>query len=104
LAPNSRRARVSNLSQVAEAQAYFAQRWQPPKELNQRLEYSLFLNSDGSLQRVVPRDAKSAVFLDRTPIPLANEPFLSPLATNSPNRLRVVLEKTGQVKVLLESP
>lgn len=105
MAPDPRRIRASNLPQVTEAQAYFAKRWQPPAQLTQRLEYSLVLNRDGTLQQVVPRDAKAALFLDRTPMPLANsDAFVSPLAPNSPNRLRLVLEQTGQVKVLLDEP
>ena len=92
----------SSLPQVGKVQAYFAQRWQPPAELPQTLEYSLILNPDGSLQRVIPLGRSAALFLDRTPMPLANEPFVSPSPDQQSTRIRLVLEKTGRVQAFLE--
>uniref|UniRef100_B8HP82 DUF4335 domain-containing protein n=1 Tax=Cyanothece sp. (strain PCC 7425 / ATCC 29141) TaxID=395961 RepID=B8HP82_CYAP4 len=93
---------VGNLSQVAEVQAYFARRWQPPPELPQTIEYTLILNPDGSLQRTIPLSKTAATFVDRTPLPLANEPFVSALKTPSNPRIRLVLEKSGKVQAFLE--
>jgi Domain of unknown function (DUF4335) len=98
----SARKTLTSLPQVSEVQAYFAQRWQPPAELSQTLEYSLILNPDGSLQRVIPLGRSAAVFIDRTPIPLANEPFVSPLSQQKSTIIRLVLEKSGRVQAFLE--
>jgi hypothetical protein len=102
-APISRRnAPASNQPQVREVRDYFSQRWQPPAGMNQTLEYSLVLNTNGSLQQVQPRNQAATIYLDRTPMPLANEPFVSPSA--SPTRLRLLLQSNGKVEVLLEAP
>jgi hypothetical protein len=94
---------LSGMAQVSEIKDYFAQRWQPPPELTQTLEYSLVLNPDGSIQRVVPLGQAAATFLDRTPIPLANEPFVSAFKSSQNPVIRLVLEKSGKVQVFVES-
>jgi hypothetical protein len=94
---------LSGMAQVSEIKDYFAQRWQPPPELTQTLEYSLVLNPDGSIQRVVPLGQAAATFLDRTPIPLANEPFVSAFKSAQSPVIRLVLEKSGKVQVFVES-
>jgi hypothetical protein len=83
-------------------QSYFAQRWQPPAELSQTLQYSLVLNPDGSLQRVMPLTQASKIFLDRTPMPLANEPFVSPVTVQGQLVIRLVLEQSGRVQAFIQ--
>jgi hypothetical protein len=92
------------IPQVAEVREYFAQRWQPPAELSQTLEYTLVINPNGSIQRVIPLSKASEVYLDRTPIPLANEPFVSPVQGKSNPKIRLVLGKDGKVQSFLQSP
>jgi hypothetical protein len=92
----------ATLPQVSEVQSYFAQRWQPPAELSQTLQYSLLLNPDGSLQRVMPLTQASKIFLDRTPMPLANEPFVSPVTVQGQLVIRLVLEKSGRVQAFIQ--
>ncbi len=92
----------ASLPQVSEIQSYFAQRWQPPAELSQTLQYSLLLNPDGSLQRVMPLTQASKIFLDRTPMPLANEPFVSPVTVQGQLVIRLVLEKSGRVQAFIQ--
>lgn len=83
---------AANSQATAAVRSYFSQRWQAPAELNQTLEYTLILNPDGSLQRALPLNRAAEIYLDRTPIPLANEPFVSATNTQAPVQLRLVLE------------
>ncbi len=84
---------------IESVRAYFSQRWQPPTELTQALEYTLILNPDGSLQRALPLNRAAEIYLDRTPIPLANEPFVPATQASAAVQLRLVLEPSGRVQV-----
>jgi Domain of unknown function (DUF4335) len=90
------------IPQVAEVRSYFQQKWQPPQELSQTLEYSLVLNANGSIQRIVPLGVAAETFLDRTNMPLMNEPFVSPTANGSNPEIRLVLGQDGRVQTFLE--
>ena len=90
------------IPQVAEVRDYFQQKWQPPQELSQTLEYSLVLNANGSIQRIVPLGAAAETFLDRTNMPLMNEPFVSPIANGGNPQIRLVLGQDGKVQTFLE--
>lgn len=87
--------------QVTEVRSYFQKRWQPPQSLDQTLEYTLSLNPNGSIQQIIPLNQAAKTYLDRTPIPLRNEPFVSPIQ-GSP-KIRLVLGADGGVKVFLQS-
>lgn len=91
------------IPQVAEVRTYFEARWQPPEGLNTDLQYSITLNSDGSIQRVEPLGQASATYLDRTNIPLSGEPFVSTVNDGSAPRIRLVLRPNGGVQTFLES-
>lgn len=90
------------IPQVAQVRSYFQQRWQPPESLNQTLEYTLILNPDGSLARSVPLGEAASTYLDRTPIPLANEPFVSPPEGQGKTLIRLVLYPDGEVQTFLQ--
>ncbi|NJO79893.1 MAG: DUF4335 domain-containing protein [Cyanobacteria bacterium RM1_2_2] len=90
------------IPQVAEIRGYFQERWQPPAELTQTLEYRLLLSADGSLQRIVPLGQASANFIDRTNMPLMGEPFVSATSDGSTPQIRLVLKPNGQVQSFLE--
>ena len=90
------------IPQVAEVRSYFQQKWQPPQELSQTLEYSLVLNANGSIQRIVPLGVAAETFLDRTNMPLMNEPFVSPIANGGNPQIRLVLGQDGRVQTFLE--
>lgn len=92
------------IPQVAEARQYFRQQWSPPDGLNQTLEYRLVLNSNGSIQQIVPLGQASETYLDRTAIPLMGEPFVSPVEGDRSPVLRVVLSPDGGVQTFLETP
>lgn len=99
---NGRSASPTSDNQADEVKTYFQQKWQPPEGLTQTLEYRLLLNSDGSLQRILPLGDASANFLDRTNMPLLGEPFVSPTTDDKKPQIRVVLEPDGKVQTFLE--
>ena len=91
-----------NIPQIAEARSYFQNRWQPPADLRQTLEYSLLLNADGSIQRIVPLGQAAGQYIDRTDMPLPGEPFVSAVAGGGNPTIRVVLSPDGNVNTFLE--
>jgi len=95
---------VENIPQVAEVQRYFQQRWQPPESLTETLEYSLPLNRDGTIQRIIPQGEVAGRYLDRTPMPLPRTNFgISPLSLEGTPKIRLSLHPDGQVGAYLES-
>ncbi len=103
-AETAQRSAYGSSPQVEEVRQYFARRWKPPAGLEQSLEYTLVLNPDGSIQRTIPLGKPAEVFLDRTPMPLANEPFVSPLQDQGNPKIRLILGRDGQVQSFLEAP
>lgn len=91
-----------NIPQVAEVRSYFQKRWQPPSGLSQTLEYSLTLNADGSIQRIIPLGKAAGDFIDRTDIPLPGEPFVSAIDGGRNPSIRLVLTPDGKVSTFLE--
>jgi len=90
------------IPQVAEARNFFQQRWQPPEGLTQTLEYTLMVNPNGTLQRIIPLGQASGDYIDRTGIPLVGEPFISPISGGRTARIRLVLSPDGKVRTFLE--
>ncbi len=84
--------------QIAEIRNYFLKNWQPPEGMNQTLQYQLVLNADGTLQRIIPIGSASERVVDRTNMPLMNEPFVSPLQNMNTLQVRLVLEPDGTVR------
>jgi len=93
---------LDSIPQVAEARSFFQQRWQPPKDLTQTLEYSLQLNPDGSIQRIKPLGKASGNYIDRTGMPLLGEPFVSAVQSGGSPTIRVVLTPDGKVQTFLQ--
>ncbi len=93
-----------HIPQVAEVREYLQQQWTAQENLNQTIEYNLTLNPDGSLQKITPLGETARTYLDRTGLPLRDEPFVSPLASGTPAQLRVVLSPDGTVQTFLQSP
>jgi hypothetical protein len=102
-AGNAANSKLSDtIPQVAEARSYFEQRWKPPSGLTQTLEYSLSLNPDGSIQRILPLGKAAGDFIDRTNMPLPGEPFVSPVQGTGNPRIRLVLTPDGKVQTFLD--
>ena len=83
-----------------EIEAYFQNKWQPPADLKQSLEYRLYINAKGSIEKVVPLGKASEIYLDRTNIPVQEEAFISPL--DRFQTVRLLLNPDGGVKTLIE--
>ena len=93
---------LDTIPQVAEARHYFEKRWTVPTGLNQRLEYRLIVNREGTLQSIVPLGRAAQIYLDRTGMPLLGESFVSPLQNTETATVRLVLTPDGKVKTFLE--
>lgn len=91
---------TSQTSPIQQVTAYFQEKWQPPAELNQSLEYRLVLNSDGSIERVTPIGKASALYLSKTNIPLNGEAFISP--SEAQPAIRLLLSPNGRVQAFSE--
>lgn len=90
------------IPQVAEARQYFQQRWQPPKNLSQTLEYRLIIQSDGSLKQAVPLGKAAIVHYQKASIPTPGSIFVSALNISENQTIRLVLSPNGRVKTFLE--
>ena len=90
------------IPQVAEAREFFKQRWNPPSTLTQTLEYNLILGVDGKIQRIEPLSQASRNYIDRTGMPLVDEPFVSPNKSGQAATIRVVLSPDGKVQTFAQ--
>lgn len=91
-----------HIPQVAEVRNYFQQRWRPPNDLKQTLEYSLLLNADGSIQRIIPRGKAAGEYIDRVDLPLVGEPFVSTVEGGQNPKIRVLFTPEGKVQTFVE--
>jgi hypothetical protein len=99
----ARSAAAPVIPQVAEAKAFFQGRWQPPKELNQSIEYRLVLSPDGTIREITPLGDTANRFVDRTPIPLIGDKFVSPIRGGGSPTIRLILSPSGEVQTFSES-
>lgn len=102
IAANSRL--FDTIPQVAQIRDYFKQKWKPPQELTQRLEYNLVLNRNGSLDRFIPLGSAAATYIDSTNMPSPGQPFVSAFDRGSTPTIRLVLYPDGRVETLLVEP
>ena len=93
---------IPEISQIKEIKSYFEQKWQPPAELTRTLEYRLFLNKNGSIERIIPIGKASEIYLDRTSLPLRGEAFVSPLKNTERATIRLMLSPDGDVNAFVE--
>ncbi|NEP26277.1 hypothetical protein [Moorena sp. SIO3I6] len=100
--PISQNTLFDKISQVAEARRYFQERWQPPEGLQKTLNYSLWLNNNGTIRRIIPLGQAAKTYIDNAPIPLIGETFVSPLEGEGIPKIRVLLHPDGKVQTLLE--
>ena len=90
-------------NELSQIQAYFLEKWQPPKDLQESLEYRLLLNPNGSIARTIPLGKAARFYLDRTSIPRKGEAFISPISEPSPSTIRLLLNPDGRVQAFIES-
>ena len=91
------------IPQVAEVRNYFQNIWYPPKNLKRTLQYSLKLNSDGSLQTITPVGQPAVNRQKQLDFPEIGKPFVSPLASGKTPKIRLILQPDGSVQAFLES-
>jgi Domain of unknown function (DUF4335) len=89
-------------SQIEAVTAYFEDKWQPPGDLTQSLEYRLLLDRNGSIKRVVPLGKAAQLYLSQTNIPVNGEPFIAPLTPSQSSTIRLLLNPNGGVQVFTE--
>ncbi|WP_041233306.1 DUF4335 domain-containing protein [Cylindrospermum stagnale] len=89
--------------QLVEAREYLKKRWQPPAGLSQTLEYSLMLDIDGSVERILPLNQAARQYVDSAGIPDIGQPFVSTNKYGQNVRIRVVLSPDGKVQIFSES-
>lgn len=88
--------------QITEVREYFKQRWSPPSGLNQALQYSILLDVDGSIQRIIPLGQASINYVDRSSMPGVGKRFVSANKSGQTSRIRVVLFPNGRVQAFPE--
>ncbi|NJL90185.1 MAG: DUF4335 domain-containing protein [Coleofasciculaceae cyanobacterium SM2_1_6] len=94
------------IPQVPEVRKYFQSRWLPSGESSPTLEYSLVLNSDGSIARIIPLGQGAQNYLDRLDrleFPALHTPFVTPFPNGGMAKIRLVLNADGRVQTFLES-
>ena len=90
-------------SQAQQVVTYFENRWQPPANLKQSLEYRLLINRNGSITQVTPLGKAAQLYLSQTNIPVNGEAFISPVDKSQPSIIRLLLNPNGKVQVFTES-
>ena len=99
----SDRSLFDKIPQVAEIRKHFEETWEPPEDLDRSLQYSLVLNDDGSIKRVIPIGQASVDFYELTNMPFEEEPFVSGIEEGKSATVRLVLRTNGKVQTFLES-
>lgn len=90
------------IPQVRQVRDYFQEQWRSQPGIDQTLEYRLVLAPDGSIEQILPLTEISGANVDRTGMPLTNEPFVEPIEGRRRALVRVVLSPDGQVQTFLE--
>ncbi|OSO94658.1 hypothetical protein B7O87_02450 [Cylindrospermopsis raciborskii CENA303] len=90
--------------QVAEAGEYLQGKWRPPADFTQTLEYSITLEVNGTIQRILPLNKAAREYIDNTGIPEIGKPFVSSNKAGKTLRIRVVYSPDGKVKTFTETP
>ena len=102
--PNEPTATVfDTIPQVAQVREYFKQRWKPSSGLTETLEYSVVLDVDGTIQKIIPLGQASINYIERSGMPQIGKRFVSPNKSGQTPRIRVVLFSDGKVQTFLES-
>ena len=90
------------IPQVAEVRDKLQQRWKPPQELTQSLEYTMVFSGDGSVERIIPLSEAARKYMGSTGMPMLNgKPFVSAIEGGRNSKIRVVLNSNGNVETRL---
>ncbi len=85
-----------------EIKRYFAEKWQPPENLRQSIEYRLQVDSQGNLTRVTPIGQVAIIYLDHTNMPLLGEKIVSSSPEDTAMTIRLILSPNGNVQTFKE--
>ena len=96
------KANTGENSPVVEVKNYFQKGWQAPAGLKQTLEYSVSINSDGTVQRIRPLSNASGEYIDQTNLPLPGSAFVSPREGGGNTNIYVAFSPDGKVKASLD--
>lgn len=92
-----------NSIQAGELKRYFEGQWKPIQGVKESLDYTLEINPNGSINRILPIKEVSRQYIERTGMPkLTNTPMVSPIGGGRTIKVRVVLEPDGTVKTAQE--
>lgn len=94
--------RQPSSSGETEIKRYFSDKWQPPENLRQSIEYRLQFNSEGILTRVTPIGQVAIIYLDRTNMPLLGEKIISASEEDTDMTIRLILSPNGNVQTFRE--
>lgn len=89
--------------QVAEVRNYFQEKWQPPTDLQQTLQYRLVINKNGYLQTVIPLGYNAEFYLQQVNFPPSSQSFVSPFSQSETQIIRLVLQPDGNILTLLDT-
>lgn len=89
-------------SPVVEVKSYFKKGWQAPAGLKQTLEYSVSINSDGTVQRIRPLSNAAGEYINQTNLPLPGSAFVSPREGAGNTNIYVAFNPNGKVKASLD--
>ncbi len=95
-------ANTNQNSPVVEAKEYFKKGWQPPAGVKQTLEYSVSINADGTIKRIMPLSNAAGEYIDRTNLPMPGSQFVSPREGGGNTNIYVAFSPDGKVKTSLE--
>jgi hypothetical protein len=97
-APNPAAAESGSLAALVEQVQNL---WMPPDELTQPLTYTLIFDADGTLTDVIPNDALSEQYRDRSGIPDAGTEWSPSVASQT---VQLVLTPDGDVTIQEATP
>lgn len=89
-------------SPVVEVKNYFKKGWQSPAGLKQTLEYSVSINSDGTVQRIRPLSNAAGEYINQTNLPMPGSAFVSPREGGGNTNIYVAFSPDGKVKASLD--
>ncbi len=90
--------------QIAEARAYLKRRWKAPSGLKDSLQYSVTVDVDGTVQRILPLGNLASTYVDRSGMPEIGSHFVSANKNGQTSEIRVLLSPDGTVKTFGVSP
>ncbi len=85
-----------------EVKEYFQDKWQPPENLKQSIEYRLQVSENGALTKITPVGQLASVFLEQVPIASTDEIITSSFTQISSATIRLILSPNGGVQTFAE--